>query len=215
MVGEPLCAQCFDYESMVVWNALAPELWRRTRDWEPITEPVSTAPLVFRTPEPLSEGGMCNAGDAADGLPEAARLLGGIDVLVVDDFKLGSAKTKEFVSALAALELTGTALIVAQADKNLTLASRNVPNVPQDFDVVLTDASGFSVPVSVSSVSNALYFPPGETIVVPKIVLSTVRIPLSAFRRVNLNAVTSVSFRFDQKLQGNVLIDDVAFASTP
>src|SRR5436190_3000154 len=92
---------------------------------------------------------------------------------------------------------------------------RNVPNVPQDFDVVLTDTSGFSVPVSVSSVSNALYFPPGETIVVPKIVLSTVRIPLSAFRRVNLNAVTSVSFRFDQKLQGNVLIDDVAFASTP
>src|SRR6266481_7515006 len=30
MVGEPLCAQCFDYEGMIVWNALAPELWRRT-----------------------------------------------------------------------------------------------------------------------------------------------------------------------------------------
>jgi hypothetical protein len=30
MVGEPLCAQCFEYESMIVWNALAPELWRRT-----------------------------------------------------------------------------------------------------------------------------------------------------------------------------------------
>ena len=87
---------------------------------------------------------------------------------------------------------------------------RNVTGVPQDFDVVLTDASGFSAPVSVSSVSNALYFPPGETIVLPKIVLSTVRIPLSAFRRVNLNAVTSVSFKFDQKLQGNVLIDHVA-----
>ena len=39
--------------------------------------------------------------------------------------------------------------------------------------------------------------------------------PLSAFKRVNLNAVTSVSFRFDQKLQGNVLIDDVAFAAWP
>jgi len=30
MVGEPLCAQCFRYEDMIVWNAVAPELWRRT-----------------------------------------------------------------------------------------------------------------------------------------------------------------------------------------
>jgi large subunit ribosomal protein L4 len=52
------------------------------------------------------------------------------DVLVVDDLKLGSGKTKEFVGVLSALELTGTALFVAQGqDKNLTLASRNVPNV--------------------------------------------------------------------------------------
>jgi large subunit ribosomal protein L4 len=52
------------------------------------------------------------------------------DVVVVNDFKLGSAKTSEFIGALTALELTGTALIVAhEADKNLTLASRNVPNV--------------------------------------------------------------------------------------
>ena len=54
------------------------------------------------------------------------------DVLVVDDLKLGSAKTKEFAGVLSALALKGSALIVASADKNLTLASRNVP------DVVLT-----------------------------------------------------------------------------
>ncbi|HEX9460351.1 MAG TPA: hypothetical protein VGA84_14455 [Thermoanaerobaculia bacterium] len=90
---------------------------------------------------------------------------------------------------------------------------RNVTGVPQDFHVALTDTSGFTASVAVSSVSSALYFPPGETIVVPKIVLSTVRIPLSAFRRVNLNAVKSVVFQFDQRPQGNVLIDDVAFAS--
>ena len=89
---------------------------------------------------------------------------------------------------------------------------RNVAGLAQDFNVVLTDASGFSASVSVGSVSNALYYPPGETIVLPKIVLSTVRIPLSAFRRVNLNAVTSVAFTFDQKSQGNVLVDDVTFA---
>ena len=29
-VGEPLCPDCFDYERAVIWNALAPELWRRT-----------------------------------------------------------------------------------------------------------------------------------------------------------------------------------------
>jgi large subunit ribosomal protein L4 len=52
------------------------------------------------------------------------------DVVVVDDLKLESAKTKEFVGILSALDLKGTALFVAQAaDKNLTLASRNVPNV--------------------------------------------------------------------------------------
>ena len=50
------------------------------------------------------------------------------DVLVVDNFKLGSAKTKDFAGVLAALELKGTALIVGHdADKNLTLAARNMP----------------------------------------------------------------------------------------
>ena len=52
------------------------------------------------------------------------------DVVVVDDLKLGSPKTKEFVSVLSALELKGSALVVAHAaDKNLALASRNVPDV--------------------------------------------------------------------------------------
>src|SRR5579862_6508085 len=52
------------------------------------------------------------------------------DVVVVDEFKLGSSKTKDFVGVLSALELKGTALIVSQdVDKNLSLASRNVPNV--------------------------------------------------------------------------------------
>ncbi len=52
------------------------------------------------------------------------------DVLVVDDLKLTSPKTKEFISVLAALELTGTTLVVSHGvDKNLQLASRNVPGV--------------------------------------------------------------------------------------
>jgi len=53
------------------------------------------------------------------------------DVVVINDFKLGTGKTKDFVGVLNALELTtGTALIVAQdMDKNLSQASRNVANV--------------------------------------------------------------------------------------
>jgi large subunit ribosomal protein L4 len=52
------------------------------------------------------------------------------DVLIVDDFKLASAKTKEFTGVLAALEIKGSALVVyAVNDKNLMLATRNVPKV--------------------------------------------------------------------------------------
>jgi hypothetical protein len=29
-LGEPLCAGCYDAQAQVLWNALAPELWRRT-----------------------------------------------------------------------------------------------------------------------------------------------------------------------------------------
>ncbi|HKN84050.1 MAG TPA: hypothetical protein VJW17_11455 [Pyrinomonadaceae bacterium] len=49
----------------------------------------------------------------------------------------------------------------------------------------------------------------------PRVVLSTVRVPLTAFGGVNLNNVRSVQFTFDERLQGGVLITDVAFASAP
>ena len=52
------------------------------------------------------------------------------DVLVVDDLKLTSPKTREFIGVLNALQLQGTTLIVSHGvDKNLLLASRNVPGV--------------------------------------------------------------------------------------
>ena len=52
------------------------------------------------------------------------------DVLVVDDIKLASVKTKEFIAVLAALEIKGSTLVVSTGnDKNLTLASRNLPGV--------------------------------------------------------------------------------------
>jgi large subunit ribosomal protein L4 len=48
------------------------------------------------------------------------------DVIIVDDLKLTSAKTKDFSNVIDALDVQGTMLIVAAADKNLTLASRNI-----------------------------------------------------------------------------------------
>ena len=52
------------------------------------------------------------------------------DVVVLDDLKLASPKTKEFLKVINVLELTGTTLVVANPDdKNLALASRNIENV--------------------------------------------------------------------------------------
>ena len=51
------------------------------------------------------------------------------DVVLVDDLKLDSPKTRDFISLMSTLDLTGTTLIVASADKNLTLASRNLEKV--------------------------------------------------------------------------------------
>ncbi|MSU35799.1 MAG: 50S ribosomal protein L4 [Pedosphaera sp.] len=52
------------------------------------------------------------------------------DVIVVDDLKLSSPKTKDFIGAVAGLELDGTSLFVVDgSDRNIELASRNIANV--------------------------------------------------------------------------------------
>lgn len=52
------------------------------------------------------------------------------DVVVVDDLKLSSPKTKEFVGVIKALDIKGTALVVSTGEnKNLTLAARNIQEV--------------------------------------------------------------------------------------
>lgn len=74
------------------------------------------------------------------------------DVLVIDDLKLTSPKTKDFVGVLDALELTGTTLVVSQGvDKNLLLASRNVTGVElttadslNTYDVLRSDKVVFT-----------------------------------------------------------------------
>lgn len=82
-------------------------------------------------PKPRDFGKKVNARTRKLALRKALseRLKSG-DVIVVDEFKLASAKTKDFVGVMSALDLDGTTLIVAQdADKNLALASRNLSYV--------------------------------------------------------------------------------------
>lgn len=93
--------------------------------------------------------------------------------------------------------------------------ARNLAGFAQDFRVQLTDAAGVASSVRVSDFSSALFFPPGAVGPVPKIVLNTVRVPLSAFGGVNLNNIRSVQFKFSERFQGAILVTDVAFASAP
>ena len=74
------------------------------------------------------------------------------DVVVVDDLKLNSHKTKEFAGVISTLELKGTTLIVSSGgDKNLMLASRNLQKVAlatsdslNTFDVLRSDKLVFT-----------------------------------------------------------------------
>ncbi|HEY1661460.1 MAG TPA: 50S ribosomal protein L4 [Verrucomicrobiae bacterium] len=52
------------------------------------------------------------------------------DVVVVDDLKLETPKTKNFAGLMAKLEMKGTTLVISNGvDKNLTLAARNIEKV--------------------------------------------------------------------------------------
>lgn len=74
------------------------------------------------------------------------------DVVVVEDFKLATHKTKEFLSVLGSLKLSGrTVLLVSGENKNLTIASGNVPNVEltsgerlNTYDTLLCDKLVFT-----------------------------------------------------------------------
>ena len=85
-----------------------------------------------------------------------------------------------------------------------------------DFSVALADAEGDVARTDVSAWSNALFYPPGPnpppgSSAVPKNVLNTVRIPLTAFTGVDLSRVTSVEFDFDIRPSGAFLFSDLAF----
>jgi hypothetical protein len=77
--------------------------------------------------------------------------------------------------------------------------------------VTLTDRTNQSATVRVSDISDALFYPPGELIHVPKVFLNTIRVPLSAFSGIDLTDVASVRLDFDRTTTGALLISDLAF----
>jgi hypothetical protein len=91
----------------------------------------------------------------------------------------------------------------------------NLAGQAQDFQVVLTDGAGRSAATRVSDHSAALFYPPGAVARVPKALLNTARIPLSAFPGVDLRDVRSIELRFDQRPSGALLLTDLAFAGPP
>lgn len=93
--------------------------------------------------------------------------------------------------------------------------TRNPSGIPQNFSVVLTDGAGATSAVTVNSYSDVLFYPPGSVGPVPKVLLNTARIPVTAFSGVNLSDIRSVQFKFDQSPSGALLISDLAFASAP
>jgi hypothetical protein len=98
----------------------------------------------------------------------------------------------------------------------------NKKNQPQDFTVELTDGAGQTASVAVSSVSGALYFPPGAnsslsapSTALPRLALNQVRIPLTAFSGVSLSDIRSITFKFDRNASGSLLFSDLTFVATP
>jgi hypothetical protein len=136
------------------------------------------------------------------GLSQLRTGWGAFGTSYTNDLPLGSRD----VSAFAALQFR---VSVNFAD------ARNAAGATQNFTVVLTDGTGAQASVRVGDHSTALFYPPGTVGPVPKVVLNTVRLPLSSFAGVNLSDIRSVRFNFDQTGQGALLISDLAFASAP
>jgi Putative binding domain, N-terminal len=115
---------------------------------------------------------------------------------------------------LGARDVSGFQVIQFRVSVDFSDA-RNLAGVAQDFSVRLTDGTGALADARISDFSEALFFPPGAAGPLPKVVLNTVRIPISTFAAgLNLSDVRSVQFIFDQTTSGALLITDVAFADS-
>jgi hypothetical protein len=88
---------------------------------------------------------------------------------------------------------------------------RNPAGAAQDLSVRFTDGVGAQQTLRVGQFSGALFYPPGSTSSVPKILQNTVRLPLAALTSINRANLREVAFLFDQHSSGALLISDIHF----
>lgn len=92
--------------------------------------------------------------------------------------------------------------------------TRNPVGQAQDMSVRFTDENGASQSLRAGQFSNALFFPPGTTGAVPKVLHNMVRIPLSSLTAVDKTRITRVEFLFNQRATGALLVSDLHFYNT-
>lgn len=94
----------------------------------------------------------------------------------------------------------------------------NLLEQPQDLRVEIEDGAGLVASATVSDHSPVLFYrhsvdlPLDSDTALPRAVLNTVRVPLSAFDGVFLSDVRAVRLHFDQTASGAINIADMAFA---
>ena len=137
-----------------------------------------------------------------------ATSMGGLRQLEIGWSSLGA--SLDNVIPPAAGDFTPFSVLTFRTALNFTDA-RNFVSY-DDFDVQLTDSAGRSAYTPVSAWSKALAYPPGKIARLPKVELSGVRIPLSAFTGVDLSHIVSVKYVFDRQPTGAILLTGLSLS---
>ncbi len=135
-----------------------------------------------------------------------ATQVGGLKQLELGWSRLG-ASLLETIPASAS-NFSPYSVLTFRAALNFTDYRNYMPSA--DFSVVLTDRTGKTAFTPVSSWTKALAYPPGRVTRLPKVELNGVRIPLSAFKGVDLTSIASVKFVFDRQPMGAILVTGLA-----
>ncbi len=90
--------------------------------------------------------------------------------------------------------------------------AKNAVGQSQDLSVRLTDGYGRTSTIRASDYTSVLYYPPGGSSDRAAI-MNTARIPMSAFTNIDITSIVSVSFLFDRKATGNLIVSDIAFSN--
>ena len=137
-----------------------------------------------------------------------ATKLGGLSQLEIGWSKLGASLDNAIPAGAG--DFTPYTTLTFRAAVNFTDQRNSVAY--DDFDVQLTDSTGKSAYTPVSAWTKALAYPPGKIARLPKVELSGVRIPLSAFGGIDLGHVVSVKLVFDRQPMGAILLTGLALS---